>query len=161
MTAFQNQIPHGFGEGNGKPWVQMPQGQALGIKINNPLRSLTDSIRLYENSEFQLRGPDILRFLIQTVSHTILTPFIKLAWRPQNTQVTFCQALIGCCNVLVAHDFSCNLTSAQSNKTTLKSSCNRNKVVVILKNNQTNKKHNTSVSTWREDPRVWRHRGPR
>lgn len=135
MTAFQNQIPHCFGEGTGKPWVQMPQGQALGIKINNPLSSLTDSIRLYENSEFQLWGPDILRFLIQTVPHTILTPFIKLAWRPENIQVTFCQALRGCCNVLVAHDFSCNLTSVQSNKTiSNKSSCSRNKVVVILKN---------------------------
>lgn len=58
MTTFPSQIQ------NEKPWAQVPPEQALGNEINNLLWSLTDSITVYVNSEFQLWGPDIFRFPI-------------------------------------------------------------------------------------------------
>lgn len=48
MTTFPSQIQ------NEKSWPQVPPEQALGIEINNPLCSLTDSITVYVNLEFQL-----------------------------------------------------------------------------------------------------------
>lgn len=76
---FPQQIHCCFGEGNGKPWGQGSQGQALGVKINNLSSSLTDSITVYENSEFQLWGPGILSFVFQQFPHAILTPSLYKA----------------------------------------------------------------------------------
>ena len=48
MTTFPSQIQ------NEKPWAQVPPEQALGNEIYNLLCSLTESITVYVNSEFQL-----------------------------------------------------------------------------------------------------------
>lgn len=53
MTAFCNRYDLALGEVMGNPEYGCPKAGTW-IRINNLLSSLTDSIRLYWNSEFQL-----------------------------------------------------------------------------------------------------------